>query len=72
MFKVPKEISQQIYTPEVRAKMSAKRKEYYARLTPEQRKELNEKISAGKIRKTNELISEIETLKAELAKYKTD
>ena len=70
--KIPKEITQQIYTPEVRAKMSAKRKEYYARLTPEERQEINSKIGKGIAQKMNELKNEIEYLRAELAKYKTD
>lgn len=70
MVKIPEDIKRQIYTPEVRRKMSDKRKEYFANLSAEQKSELRAKISRGKLKQNSDKKDEIRQLHDELAKYK--
>ena len=67
MVQLPDEIRKQIFNEDVRKKMSEKRKDYYAKMTPEERSERRIKNrDANRLR----MIQEIKELKAELARYK--
>ena len=62
MVKLPDEISKQIFNEEVRKKMSEKRKDYYAKMTPKERSERFMKIrDANRLR----MMQEIKELKEE-------
>ncbi len=70
MVKIPDEIKEQIYNEEVRRKMSEKKKEYFANMTPKQRSEFGAKISAARLKHSNTKIAQIKQLKEEVARYK--
>lgn len=70
MVKIPDDIRKQIYTEEVRKKMSEKRKEYFANMTPEQRSQWVANIRAGKLKQSSGRKNEIEKMKEKIAKYK--
>ena len=70
MVKIPDDIRKQIFNEDVRKKMSDKRKEYYANMTPEQRKARSERIKDAMTHRAYSLQKELAELQAEFAQYK--
>jgi len=70
MTKIPDDIRKQIYNDAVRKKMSEKKKEYFANMTPEQRQERAAKIRTGCVNRAISLSLELAALKKEFAEYK--
>jgi len=70
MVKLPDDIRQQIFNEAVKKKMSERRKEYYASMTPEQRQARSERIKDAMTQRAYSLQKELDELKEEFAEYK--
>ena len=70
MTKIPDDIRKQIFNDAVRKKMSERKKEYFANMTPEQRQERAAKIRTGCVNRAISLSLELAALKKEFEAYK--
>ena len=70
MTKMPDDIRKQIFNDAVRKKMSERRKEYFANMTPEQRQARSERIKDAMTQQAYSLQKELAALKEEFAEYK--
>ncbi len=71
MVKLPDEIRKQIFNDDVKKKMSERRKEYYASMTPEQRQARSERIKDAMTQRSYSLQKELDLLKKEFEAYKS-
>ena len=70
MVKLPDDIRTQIFNDAVRKKMSERRKEYYANMTPEQRQARSARIKDAMTQQAYSLQKELAALKKEFEAYK--